>query len=135
MRPLILGIVQQFFGYGISIALFSHGIPTADRIRGNSFGWLIFSVPILVYLIICAVFASQNLSREQGGSSKINVHAWGVYLAFSLPGLCLAVGTVFDLFEENLHAQNAVLDLLCVLIVPAVSLWSARRFVINFAAK
>lgn len=135
MRTVILVVVQQFVGYGISLVLFGHGIPTSDRIRGNSYGWLLFSIPILVYIIVLAVFASQNLSRLSEGGSKFNRLAWVACLAFSLPGLCLAVGAVFDSFDENLKPNLAVLDLLCILIVPAVSLWSARRFVLNFAAK
>ena len=135
MRPLILGILQQFIGYGISIILFGHGVPTSDRIRGNSFGWFIFSVPILVYLIACAVIASQNISGARVSNSIFNRHTWWVYLAFMLPGLYLAFYLVFETLEGNLKSQDAVLDSLCVLIVPAVSLWSARRFVIKFSAK
>ena len=135
MKTLILGILQQFIGYGISIIVFGHGVPTQDRVLGNSFGWLIFSVPILVYLIVCAVVASQYISRARLSSCKYNRHAWRILLAFAFPGLCITFGSAYELFQESPSTTNPVFDFLCVLIIPALSLWSARGFVRNFASE
>lgn len=135
MKALVVNLISQYLGYVATITIFGNGVPTFTKFQANSFAWLFYSIPLMIYLIVCGVVLQNRIERLQRQNSINNREIAGSYILFALPGICSVPLFVIEQVARAGVTWPLLPDVICVLTIPALSLWFTRRFLANLAPK